>query len=114
MKLRVKIEARNEKVSEDNSKLWPGFIAVPLTDDIRKELKLEDKKVQGVVVTNIQAKSPAASLRLQSGDIITAVNDKKVTNLAEFYSALNTQNNRSIWFELYSDSRTITTGKYKL
>ena len=114
VKLRVKIEARNEKVSEDNSKLWPGFIAVPLTDDIRKELKLEDKKVQGVVVTNIQAKSPAASLRLQSGDIITAVNDKKVTNLAEFYSALNTQNNRSIWFELYSDSRTITTGKYKL
>ena len=63
---------------------------------------------------NIQAKSPAVSFRLQSGDIITAVNDKKVTNLAEFYSALNTQNNRSIWFELYSDSRTITTGKYKL
>ena len=80
---------------------------------MRKELNIEDKKVQGVVATNIQAKSPAAALRLQSGDIITAVNDKKVSNLAEFYSALNTQNNKSIWFEVYSDGHFITTGKYK-
>lgn len=113
MKVTVKIEARDEKVSSDNGKLWPGFIAVPLSDDMRKELNIEDKKVQGVVATNIQAKSPAAALRLQSGDIITAVNDKKVSNLAEFYSALNTQSNKSIWFEVYSDGHFITTGKYK-
>ncbi|WP_428769896.1 DegQ family serine endoprotease [Treponema sp. HNW] len=113
IKVTVKIEARNEKVSSDNAKLWPGFIAVPLSDDTRKELKIEDKKVQGVVVTNIQPKSPAAALRLQSGDIITAVNDKKVSNLAEFYGALNTQSNKSIWFEVYSDGHFISTGKYK-
>ncbi|MGI5174104.1 Do family serine endopeptidase [Treponema sp. OMZ 840] len=113
IKVTVKIEARSEKTTSDNSKLWPGFIAVPLSTDVRKELKIEDKKVQGVVVTNIYAKSPAAALRLQSGDIITSVNDKKVSNLAEFYSALNTQNNKSIWFEVYSDGHFISTGKYK-
>ena len=113
MKVSVKIEARDEKMSSDNSKWWPGFIAVPLSDEVRKELKIDDKKVRGVVVTNVQAKSPAAALRLQSGDIISAVNDKKVSSLAEFYSVLNTQSNKSISFEVYSDGHFITTGKYK-
>ena len=98
----------------DNSKLWPGFVAVPLTDEVREKLEITDKKIKGVAVTNVQAKSPAAALRLQAGDVITAVNDKKVSNLAEFYSALNTQSNKSIWFEVYSEGHSITTGKFKL
>lgn len=68
--LSVKIEERSEKVSSDNGKLWPGFIAAPVTDELRKELELEDK-VKGVAVTSVMQKSPAASLRLQTGDIIT-------------------------------------------
>ncbi len=109
----VKIEERDEEATTDNSKLWPGFVAAPLTDEIRKELDADDK-VEGVVVTNILAKSPAAALRLQTGDIITAVNDVTVETLADFYSALDTTGNDSIWFDVYSEGSTITTGKYKL
>lgn len=106
------IEARDNSVVTNDANLWPGFIALPLTDDLRDNLKLTDKKVKGVVVSNIQSKSPAAAMRLQTGDIITAVNDEKVTSLQEFYAAL--ADKKEIWFDVYSDGHTITTGKYKI
>jgi Do/DeqQ family serine protease len=110
--LTVKIEERSEKISTDNGKLWPGFIAVPLTDDTRKELKLDDDKVRGIAVTGVQEKSPAAALRLQNGDIITAVNGKTVKSLSEFYEELG-KSKKSINFDVYSNGGTITTGTYK-
>lgn len=111
--LKVKIEERTEEVSNENSKLWPGFIASPLNKKLRESLKLDDK-VKGVAVSNVLEKSPAAALRIQSGDVITAVNDKKVTNLKEFYEALDLSRNKEIWFDVYNDGHTISTGRYKL
>ncbi|MCQ2592865.1 MAG: Do family serine endopeptidase [Treponema sp.] len=107
----VKIEERSKDVENQNNKLWPGFIATALTDDVRKELEIE-KKIKGVVVSNVEAKSPAASLRLQNGDIITAVNGTAVTNLAEFYYELANAK-KSVNFDIYSNGGTITTGTYK-
>lgn len=113
LELSVKIDERTQDLTNDNSKLWPGFIATSLTDSIRKQLKVNDR-VKGVVVTNLQEKSPAAALRLQNGNIITAVNDKPVSNLQEFYESLNTLDNTEIWFDFYVDGHTIQTGKYKI
>lgn len=108
----VKIEERLSESEITNNKLWPGFIANPLTDEAKKELKIEDKKVKGVVVSGVQEKSPASSLRIQNGDIITAVNGKTVTSIAEFYNELaNAQ--KSVNFDIYSNGGTITTGTYK-
>ena len=73
-----------------------------------------DKKVEGVVVTNIMPKSPAAAMRLQNGDVITAVNDKKVRSLEEFYGALESKTGSAVWFDVYSQGHTISTSKYKL
>jgi serine protease Do len=112
--IQVKIEERKKSLETDNAKLWPGFIAVPITDEIRNEIKLEDKSVKGVVVTNVQEKSPAASLRLQNGDVITAVNGKKVTSLSEFYNAMDLTKSKSISFDIYTNGGTITTSTYKL
>lgn len=109
----VKIEERSQNVASDNSKLWPGFIAAPLTDANKKQLKLDDK-VKGIIVTGIQEKSPAAALRLQNGDVITAVNDKKVTSVKEFYEALDTSKTKEVWFDVYSNGHTISTGRYKI
>lgn len=111
--LTVKIEERSEEVSNDSSKLLPGFIASPIIDDIRKELKL-DSKVKGVIVSNITAKTPAAALRLQNGDVITAVNGKAVSNVEEFYEALDLTANSELYFDIYSDGHTLTTAKYKI
>ncbi|MCR4900167.1 MAG: PDZ domain-containing protein, partial [Treponema sp.] len=84
----------------------------PLTDDARKQLKIENSKVKGVVVSNVEAKSPAASLRLQEGDIITAVNGKTIKNVSEFYQELSNAT-KSINFDIYSNGGTVTTGTYK-
>jgi Do/DeqQ family serine protease len=111
MPLNIMITERTKEVSSSTAKLWPGFIPVPLTDDVRKKLEL-DSKVEGVAVTNVQAKSPAASLRLQDGDVITAVNGKKVKNLAEFYAALDLTKTKSIQFTIGSGAGSITTGTY--
>ena len=110
--LTVKVEERAKDNEIQNNKMWPGFIATPLTDDVKKQLNIDDKKVRGVVVSNVEEKSPAASLRLQNGDVITAVNGKPVANLAEFYAELaNAQ--KSVNFDIYSNGGTITTGTYK-
>ena len=108
----VKIEERANESDINNSKMWPGFIATPLTDKAREQLKIDDKKVKGVIATNVEEKSPAASLRIQNGDVITAVNGKKVTNLAEFYEELSAAQ-KSVNFDIYSNGGTITTGTYR-
>ena len=109
----VTIEARTEDVASDNSKLWPGFIASPLTDIMRDKLEIKDKKVKGIAVVNVQEKTPAAALMIQPGDIITAVNDKKVTSLEEFYKAIYTTDKKELWFDVYREGHTISTNKYK-
>ncbi|MBQ7752943.1 MAG: Do family serine endopeptidase [Treponema sp.] len=110
--INVKVEERLKDVSNLNNKLWPGFIAAPLTDEIKEDLKIDDKKLKGVLVTGVMEKSPAAALRLQNGDIITAVNGKTVKDLSEFYNELaNAQ--KSVNFDVYSNGGTITTGTYK-
>lgn len=110
--LTATIESRDDSVVSDNSKYWPGFVAQQLTDEIRKAYNVGDK-VSGVVVASVTAKSPAAALRLQVGDIITAVNDEKVSNIEEFYQKLDITNKKEIWFDVYSEGSTISTGHYK-
>ncbi len=112
LELTVKIEARAKDVDSQNNKLWPGFIATPLTDEVRTQLKLDNNKIKGVVVASVEAKSPAASLRLQEGDVITAVNGKAVKTVAEFYQELSAAKN-SVNFDIYSNGGTVTTGTYR-
>lgn len=111
LELQVKIEERTEKTASDNAKLWPGFFASPITDELKEKYEL-DEKVSGVVVTDVLPKTPAASLRLQNGDIITAVNGKTIKSLQEFYDEM-ARVGKSINFDIYSNGGTITTGTYK-
>lgn len=108
----VTIESREDAVVNDNSKLWPGFIVYPLNDEAREQLGV-DKKINGVVVTNVQPKSPAAALGLQNNQVITAVNDKKIENIAEFYDALSLAGKKEIWFDIHREGHTLSTPHYK-
>ena len=69
---------------------------------------------QGAAVGAVTEGTPAAETGIQAGDIITAVNDKKVSSVQEFYEALNTVGKTEIWFDIYSDGHTVSTGRYKL
>jgi S1-C subfamily serine protease len=108
----VKIEARDENVVTDSSKLWPGFMPYSLTDEARKQLKLDDK-TKGILVASVQPKSAAAVMGLQTGDVIVKVNDKPVTDLSGFYAALSDRNAREIWFDVLREGQTVATMRYK-
>ena len=112
MDLTVKIGERNETNVADAGKLWPGFIPFALTDDIRKQLKLDGKQ-KGVAVSSVQAKSPAAVMGLRTGDVITRVNDKDVANLAEFFTRLSDRSSKEIWFDVLRDGQTVSTMRFK-
>jgi S1-C subfamily serine protease len=112
--LTLTIEARKDDAATSSALLWPGFYAVPLTDALKKELKIEDN-VKGVVVANVQPRSPAAAMKLGNNEIITAVNDKKITDVKEFYSALNLAGKSEVWFDVRNaDGHTMSTARYKL
>ncbi|MGL4985631.1 MAG: Do family serine endopeptidase [Treponemataceae bacterium] len=112
--VKIKIEERTSDIVVDNSKLWPGFIPSPLSEDIKQQFKIEDDKIQGVVVLGIQAKTPGAIIGLQPGDVIVAVNDTAVTTIKEFYHQINTSNKKEIWFDIYRSGHVISTVKYKI
>jgi len=111
--IKAKVEERKDETVSNNSKLWPGFTAVPLTSDIKKQLKLDDK-TKGVLVVNIITKSPAAVLSLHNGDVITAVNGKEVKDIIEFFEVISDKSLKNIWFDVLRDGHKISTVKYKL
>jgi S1-C subfamily serine protease len=108
----VRIEARDEEVTTDQKKLWPGLYVVPLTDAVRSSLKL-DANTQGLYVANVVARSPASIMGLQRGDLITGINGEKVRDLASFYRTLREKGSAELWFELVRGDASLETMKYK-
>jgi S1-C subfamily serine protease len=49
---------------------------------------------KGLLITDVQANSPAAQVGLMNGDIILAVNQKEVATIAEFKQAANLSRNQ--------------------
>lgn len=109
--LKVRIEERNENTVTDYSKLWPGFIPYVLTDDVRTRLKLEASQ-KGVLVANVQAKSPAAVMGLAAGDVVVKINDKTVNDLSGFYAQIASAKGE-IWFDVIREGQTVSTMRYK-
>jgi len=110
LELRVTLEARNvDKVNDSN--LFPGVDVLPLKSESVNEDKLP-KGAEGVIVVNVQAKSPAATIGLKTGDLITEVNGKKISSLREFYKLINDPASKEISFSLIRDDNTIKTLAY--
>lgn len=63
------------------SRGWIGVQIQPVTPEIADSLGL--KKAEGALVAEPQANSPAAKAGIESGDVITAVNDKPVHDARE-------------------------------
>lgn len=107
----AKIEARDEKIVENSSKLWPGFTPIPITDEIIEKLKL-DKGQKGVVIANILPKSPGIIMGLKQSDVIVGVCNKKISNIAEFYSELSTSS-KEVWFDIIREGQNLSTVRFK-
>lgn len=109
--LNVKITSREEETVNDSSKLWPGFSPMPITEQIENQLKL-NKGQKGVLVARVETKSPAVIMGLKTGDIITAVNDKPVSNIGEFYKELSSVS-KEVWFDIIREGQKLSTLRFK-
>jgi len=70
----------------DRDNVLKGVTVQDLTDDVRKQLGV-DEDVNGVVVSDVTADSPAAGV-LDRGDVIQQVNQKDISGVADFDKAL--------------------------
>lgn len=111
VRISVKIAERleEEKIARQVKHLWPGMFVVRITEEIEKQLDLP-KKFGDLVVAQIQRDTPAAVAGIRPGDIIMEVNGKKVTSIREFYSALNSPEERTVMFRLYRQGQEIVVG----
>ena len=109
--IQVRITARESErdISDQNNKLWPGMRVTELTEDIRTRLDLE-RTVRGVVIENIEQRTPAAIAGLQSGDVITVINGESVNSIPTFYKALNKNRNGNIMFQFIRQGQPLSIG----
>lgn len=81
-------ETTKQSLTNSQAKTKLGFEVNNLTPDLANSLGYTQD--QGVVVTHIDPASPAALAGLKNGTLIMAVNRKKVENVEQFQSAVQT------------------------
>jgi len=108
VQLKVTIDERKETSAADYSRLWPGLEIAALNTTLLEQFKLPGN-TRGLVVTSVIAKSPAATLGLKIGDIITAMNETAVDDMASFYRILNDPKSQKLQFTVLRDGQTLTT-----
>jgi len=81
------------KNKEKISHAWLGVEIQQITDEMRDALNLT--KTQGGYVNNVVKDSPAEKGGIKSGDVIVAIDGKKITNTASIASYIATRNPNS-------------------
>jgi Do/DeqQ family serine protease len=109
--LTVNIEIRKDSDAANDSSYFPGFIVRSLKFDELDQEKLP-KGVKGVFVLSVTDKSPASVIGLKAQDIITEVNDKPISNVKEFYAAVNDASSKKLAFTVNRDGETVSTLAY--
>ena len=110
--IQVRIEERTNEVASDNKKLWPGVIVVPLNDQIRQNLRLENDE-KGLYAVDIISGTPADIVGLRVADRIISVNGETVSDLSSFYKVLREKTSSELWFGIVRRDATLETLKFK-
>lgn len=107
--VRVRIDLRDKNVASSNKDLFPGLSVLSLESESIDKSKLPSNVKNGVLVTDVVAKSPASVMGVKTGDIILKINDQKVTSMASFYSLLNASGSSKLVFTISRDGQTLDT-----
>ena len=111
LSVRVTIGKRDDQDKVAQSKnLWPGLTAYPLTDDVRQDQNIP-RGARGVIVGDLpDENTPAAVAGIRAGDLITAINGKKVSTMMDYYQGLNDASRQAVTVEIQRDGNTISIG----
>lgn len=104
----------SQKSSKSSKEVSLGFTPQTLTKDVRKQINISDKKVKGVVVRAIKSGSPASAMNLRDGDVITAVNGKKINDEKDFKDAVNNKKNKTLTFDVNRNGMCFKTKPYTI
>ncbi|MFP3960663.1 MAG: Do family serine endopeptidase [Spirochaetaceae bacterium] len=98
----VRLERRGtEEEITGTADLWPGLAAIELTDEIRSRADMP-RELEGVLVSVVIEGSPADRAGLRRTDLVTEVNGRAVSSVAEFYRELN-RGEDPVAFRVYRD-----------
>ncbi|MEN6490860.1 MAG: PDZ domain-containing protein, partial [Rectinema sp.] len=111
MTISAKVDLRNNTVAANNANIFPGVTVISLKSDSVDQTQLP-AGVRGALVVDILAKSPAATMGLRTGDIITKINGKSVNDLKDFYEILNKESGKKLVFTVNRDGQTAETLAY--
>ncbi|WP_158905588.1 Do family serine endopeptidase [Rectinema subterraneum] len=111
MTLSAKIELRDATVASNNANIFPGVTVISLKSD-SVDQKQVPAGLRGALVVDVLAKSPAATMGLRTGDVITKINGKNVSDLKQFYETLAKEGRNKLVFTINRDGQTVETLAY--
>jgi serine protease Do len=95
-----------ENAESEKSTVFGGVAIASITDDIRTALNLP-KDVQGAVIADIDAESPAAKAGLHEGDVIQEVNKQPVKSAKDLVAiSKKLKPDEKILMRVYSQGRS--------
>jgi serine protease Do len=95
-----------ETVQPEKTTVFGGVAVASITDDIRTALNFP-KDVQGAVIADIDAESPAAKSGLREGDVIQEVNKQPVKSAKDLLAiSKKLKPNEKILMRVYSQGRS--------
>ena len=110
--LRIRLDSRKSDVEiNSDGGLWPGISVVGLNNDIRDQLELSSR-TRGVVVAFVSEGSSSAAAGIRQGDVVTRVNNRRISDLEDFYEALNGEGDE-ISFRILREGKEILLGIVK-
>lgn len=106
------LSRKEESKIRKNRNVWPGFVVVKITDEIRQELDL-DTRAGGVVVVNVIRGTGADTAGIKPADIVTAVNNRNIASVMDFYRELNRNGEENHYFKIQRQGKQIIIGLIK-
>jgi serine protease Do len=95
-----------ESGQPEKTTVFGGVAVADITDDVRSALNLP-KEVQGAVIAEIDADSPAGKAGLREGDVIQEVNKQPVKNAKDLVAiSEKLKANEKILLRVYSQGRS--------
>jgi serine protease Do len=108
--LSVKIGVREDEktIAEQARRVFPGIYVAPITADVRKQLNLGADQGQ-VFVAGVQQGSAGDVAGIKAGDVILRVNNERLSDLLDFYKALNRRGGE-VRFHILRQGAELTIG----
>ncbi len=98
--------APEESAQPEKTAVFGGVAVADITDEVRSALNLP-KDIQGAVIAEIDADSPAGKAGLREGDVIQEVNKQAVKNAKDLVAASKKlKPNEKILIRVYSQGRS--------